>query len=78
MDELPGTRGLELPAPAADRRSYHAQQAPELDVEPKVGLIIFGFDAGAHAHPGWQRHLQRLKGEIAHVVVLGDAKAIRV
>lgn len=46
--------------------------------EPKVGLIIFGFDVGQRDHSGWQKHLQRLKQTISDVVAVGDAKKIRI
>ncbi len=49
-----------------------------LGTEPKVGLIIFGFDAGAHHNPGWQKHLQRLKANIPHIIAVGDAKQILI
>jgi hypothetical protein len=46
--------------------------------EPKVGLIIFGFGAPQRDHPRWQKHLQRLKANIPHVIAVGDAKNIRI
>jgi hypothetical protein len=49
-----------------------------LDPEPKVGLIIFGFDQAEKVHPGWRHHLDRLKSEIKSVVDAGDAKRIRL
>jgi hypothetical protein len=48
------------------------------DAEPKVGPIIFGFGAGAHHDPRWQKHLQRLKANIPHIIAVGDAKQIRI
>lgn len=50
----------------------------QLTLEPKVGLIIFGFDAGQRDHSGWQKHLQRLKANIPHVIAVGNAKQIRI
>jgi hypothetical protein len=49
-----------------------------LGKEPKVGLIIFGFDIGQRDHPGWKKHLQVLKENISEVRAVGDAKQIRV
>jgi hypothetical protein len=50
--------------------------------EPKVGLIVFGFDIGQRDHPGWKKHLQVLKDNISQgeslVRAVGDAKQIRV
>lgn len=46
--------------------------------EPKVGLIIFGFDACQRDCSRWQKHLQRLKANIPHVIDVGDAKQIRI
>jgi hypothetical protein len=46
--------------------------------EPKVGLIIFGFNVGERNDPGWQKHLQRLKANIPHIIAVGDAKKIRI
>jgi len=46
--------------------------------EPKVGLIIFGFDVGQRDHSGWKKHLQRLKEKISDVRAAGDAKKIRI
>jgi hypothetical protein len=50
-----------------------------LGVEPKVGLIIFGFDSGQRDQPGWKKHLQRLKDDsaISYVRPVGDAKNLR-
>jgi hypothetical protein len=49
-----------------------------LGAEPKVGLIIFGFDSAQRDHPGWKGHLERLKGEINDIRSTGDAKGIRL
>ena len=46
--------------------------------EPKVGLIIFGFDAGQRDHPGWKKHLKVLEENISPVVAVGDANGIRL
>jgi hypothetical protein len=46
-------------------------------LEPKVRLIIFGFDMGQRDHPIWQRHLKGLEARIP-VVSKGDAKAIKM
>jgi hypothetical protein len=49
-----------------------------LGAEPKVGLIIFGFDMGQRDHPIWQDHLKDLKANIPDVLAAGDAKAIKL
>lgn len=51
-----------------------------LGAEPKVGLIIFGFDAGQRDEPGWKEHLKRLKDDsaISCVRAVGDAKKLRL
>jgi hypothetical protein len=51
-----------------------------LGAEPKVGLIIFGFDRGQRDERGWQTHLQRLKDDsaISCVRAVGDAKNLRL
>jgi hypothetical protein len=59
------------------RQKDQKQLTLTLGDEPKVGLIIFGFDAGAHHNPGWQKHLHRLKENISDVRAVGDAKQIR-
>jgi len=50
----------------------------DLGDEPKVGLIIFGYDEGQRVHPGWQDQLKKLKKEVAWVRAVGDAKQIRL
>jgi hypothetical protein len=47
-----------------------------LGTDPKVGLIIFGFDMGQRDHPIWQDHLQGLKANIPCIRAAGDAKVI--
>jgi hypothetical protein len=42
-----------------------------LGKEPKVGLIIFGFDKGQRDDPGWRKHLARLHDEIKFVHAVG-------
>lgn len=49
-----------------------------LKLEPKVGLIVFGFDVGQRDHSGWQKHLQRLKEKVSDVRAVGEAKQIRI
>jgi hypothetical protein len=46
--------------------------------EPKVGLIIFGFDIGQREHPIWMDHLNNLRKNIACVIAKGDAKEIKI
>jgi hypothetical protein len=47
-----------------------------LSADPKVRLIIFGFDIAQRDDAGWKGHLKRLKEEISHVLPKGDAKGI--
>lgn len=49
-----------------------------LSADPKVRLLIFGFDSAQRDHLGWKGHLDRLKGEINDIRATGDAKAIRL
>ena len=50
-----------------------------LGQEPKIGLVIFGFDAGQRDYRGWKdEHLLRLKDAIPNVRAVGDAKNIRI
>jgi hypothetical protein len=44
-----------------------------LVLEPKVGLIIFGFRQAERDDPIWQQHLQRLTDNIHEVRARGDA-----
>jgi len=46
--------------------------------EPKVELIIFGFDMGQRDHPIWMDHLTKLQKNIACVIAKGNAKGIKV
>lgn len=48
-----------------------------LSAEPKVGLIIFGFDSAQRDHAGWKGHLEGLEKEI-DIRARGDAKDIRL
>ncbi len=57
------------------------RQQPTLGAEPKVGLVIFGFDKAQRDDPNWKKHhLERLEkdGKVARVVAAGDAKHIRL
>lgn len=51
-----------------------------LGTEPKVGLVIFGFDKAQRDHPDWRHHLKRLEEdvEVARVVAAGDPKNIQL
>jgi hypothetical protein len=49
-----------------------------LTEEPKVGLVIFGFDKAERDDSVWRGHLERLKSEVKPVVVEGDAKHIQL
>jgi hypothetical protein len=50
-----------------------------LGQEPKIGLIIFGFDAGQRDYRGWKEdHFPRLKATIPDVQAVGDPKGIRI
>lgn len=50
----------------------------ELGEEPKVGLVIFGFDGAQRDHERWKDHLGRLRKAIPHVVLAGDPKKIKL
>jgi hypothetical protein len=54
------------------------QRQLTLGHEPRVGLIIFGFDVGQRDHSGWQEHLKHLEEKISDVRAAGDAKQIRI
>jgi len=47
-----------------------------LGEDPKVRLIIFGFDIAQREDDGWKGHLKRLKEGISNVLPKGDAKGI--
>ena len=49
-----------------------------LDKEPKVGLVIFGFDIGERDHPIWKDHLGKLRKDICDIQAKGDATKIRI
>lgn len=49
-----------------------------LTLEPKVGLIIFGFGAPQRDDPAWTTHLERLKEKIGDVRAAADAKNIQL
>ena len=51
-----------------------------LGAEPKVGLVIFGFDKPQCDDPNWKHHLGRLKDKdkVTPVIALGHAKDIRL
>jgi hypothetical protein len=49
-----------------------------LGKEPRVGLLIFGFDAAQKAGSVWKGHLQRLKDNITLIRPAGNAKNIRI
>ena len=49
-----------------------------LGAEPKVGLVVFGFDSAQRDDDGWRGHLARLKSEIADVRAAGEAKRLRL
>jgi hypothetical protein len=50
-----------------------------LDPEPRVGLVIFGFDKAQRDDPNWKHHhLERLKKAFKRVVAKGDAKGIQL
>ncbi len=48
----------------------------ELGKEPKVGLIIFGFDKGQRDSEGWKDHLKRLEDSPFPVKASGKAKGV--
>lgn len=47
-----------------------------LEAEPKIGLLIFGFDAAQRDSESWKNHLDRLREEIPDIRLNGDAKSI--
>jgi hypothetical protein len=50
-----------------------------LGAEPKVGLIIFGFDKAQRDDPNWRdHHLARLEKKVTRVVAAGDARNIHL
>lgn len=49
-----------------------------LGAKPKVGLIVFGFDAAQRDTAVWQAHFQKLKVNIPDIVAVGDATTVRV
>jgi hypothetical protein len=49
-----------------------------LGAEPKVRLIIFGFDIAQRDHDGWKGHLKLLKEGINRVLAVGEVKKIRL
>mgnify|MGYP003700576805 CR=1 FL=1 len=46
--------------------------------EPKVGLVIFGFDMAQRDGGGWKGHHARLKDSIPDIVYAGDPKYIKL
>ncbi len=55
------------------------RQHPMLGAEPKVGLVIFGFDKAQRDDPHWKKHhLERLKKAFKPVIAAGDAKDARL
>lgn len=48
----------------------------KLGAEPRVGLIVFGFDAGQKADPAWKKHLDKLKADGLDVRAKGDPKGL--
>lgn len=53
-------------------------KALTLGDHPKVGLVIFGFDAGQRDSSSWKPHLDKLSGQIAHIRAAGDPKNLRL
>lgn len=49
-----------------------------LSAQPKVGLVIFGFDKAQRDDPNWKHHLGRLKDKVAPVIAVGDPKGVRL
>jgi hypothetical protein len=70
--------GLRRPLSPLINEVGSGKRSLTLDAEPKVGLVIFGFDQAEKVHPGWRHHLGRLKDEVTPVVAAGDAKGIRL
>jgi hypothetical protein len=75
FEEMGWKRGLSplIREVADDRRKL------TLGAEPKVGLVIFGFDKAQRDDPNWRdHHLARLKRKVAPAVAAGDAKNIQL
>ncbi len=51
-----------------------------LDEDPKIGLMIFGFDEAQPDHARWTKHLVRLRDNISPspVVAVGNAKDVKL
>lgn len=50
----------------------------QLGSAPRVGLVVFGFDAGQRDEPRWQAHRLKLEQHIPAVRFVGDATKIRL
>jgi hypothetical protein len=50
----------------------------ELGDEPKVGLVIFGYNEAERDSEHWRKQLQRLRDNIAHVLTGGNARDVRL
>lgn len=64
--------------PALIREVADGRRMLTLGAEPKVGLVIFGFDKAERDDPNWKCHLERLRSEVTPVVAAGDAKHIQL
>ena len=49
-----------------------------LGAEPKVGLIIFGYDSAQRDHAAWRDHLSNLTASIPQVIAVGDVKKVNL
>jgi hypothetical protein len=51
-----------------------------LDEDPKIGLMIFGFDEAQRDHARWTKHLVRLRDNLSPspVVAVGNAKDVKL
>lgn len=55
----------------------HEPSRLTLGPDPKVGLLIFGFDTAQRDHSDWGLHLARLRKDINPVQAKGKAESIR-
>lgn len=51
---------------------------PTLGTDPRVGLVIFGFDKPQRDDAKWQQHLRKLEHKVIRVISRGRAKAVRL
>ena len=69
--------GWERPVSPLFKDIANGDKTLTLGSEPKVGLVVFGFDLAQRVHEGWEKNLKRLEAGTT-VIARGDAKAIRL